>query len=176
MNPPLFALAAVLGAPLLAAVRPRAGLVLVALLGLLGGWSGEGWIVTARALLLAGAACGLAASSRRALGTPSAFLGVWAGLGLAPWWLPAAAERWTGAPAALDGRLWAAWPGAPLASEAWDPLREGPLYAAWGARTEVYEPGVFLPVFVLGLTAAVLYFLRPASPLGSPETPTEQAG
>ncbi len=176
MNPPLFALAAVLGAPLLAAARPRAGLVLVVLLALLGGLSGEGWPVSGRALLLAGAACGLAAASRRTLGCPPAFLLVWTGLGLAPWWLPAAAERWTGAPAALDGRLWAVWPGAPLASESWDPLREGPLYATWGARTEVYEPGVLLPVLALGLAAAVLYFLRPANPPGSPETPTEQAG
>ncbi len=164
MNAPLLALLTVLAAPLLAGWNGKAAAVLAILLAAAASLRGEGVAVAATALAEAAAAIWMLWTLRRLVGGPALGLLLWLAVALAPWWLPALAESLAAAERSLPGGWWSLWPGGLLASESWDPLREGPLYPAWGARTAVSEPSLWTHLAVLAGAGAILYWLRSMRP------------
>ena len=158
MNAPLFSLSLLFLAPLLAAWKLRAAAPPALGLAAAAWWTGEGLTVACRALAEGLAAAALLAAWTRWAASPVAPLASWAALGALPWWAPEIGERLAGPAAPLSGAWWAAWPGGLLASEAWDPLQQGPLYALWGARVGVPGAPLWTHLFVLTGAAAFLYW------------------
>lgn len=158
MNAPLLALLLVFAAPLLAAWRWRAGLAAALLLAAASWLAGEGAGVAGTALAEGLAASTALAALLRRLDSPVLPLLLWLAVALLPWWIPELAERLDGGAGTLSGAWWAAWPGGLLASPAWDPLHDGPLYPLWGARVGVPEASLWAHLVVLGGIAAALYW------------------
>ncbi|RMH03993.1 MAG: hypothetical protein D6702_04365 [Planctomycetota bacterium] len=166
---PILGLLMLAAVPAAACWRPRLAAVLAAAFTVGALVRGEGLERVALALgeatALGAVLAGLARRTGPALPTLLALA-----LFLLPWWLPPACERLAGPNAPLPGAAWSLWPGALLAGPDWDPLREGPLYATWGSRTETGAPLPALHLLLLVLLAALLY-CRPGASRVRPRPP-----
>lgn len=158
MNAPLLALLLVSVAPLVAVWSLRVGLAVCLSIAAVSWLSGEGLAVAATALAEGALAALVLTALARRLNSPVLPSLLWLAIALLPWWVPEMCERLDGGARPLSGGWWAAWPGGLLASDAWSPLLDGPLYPLWGSRVGVLGPALWLHLLVLGGAAIALYW------------------